>query len=70
VRRQNVDEVVRNAPSLDEVRFGDPDLEPPIKVARIGVDDFPIEFLGQSNAESRLADGGWTGNHDDAGTRF
>ena len=59
-----------NAPSLAEVRFGDPDVEPPVEVTRIGVDDLSTEFLGQSNAESGLADGGWTGNNHDAWARF
>jgi hypothetical protein len=62
--------VMRYAAALGEVRFSDPDVEPLIEVARIGVDDFSIEFLGQSNAERRLADCGRTGNHDDARARF
>src|SRR5215217_917487 len=70
VRRQDVDEVMRNAPSLVAARFGDPDVEPSIEVARIGVDDFTSEFLGEGNAECGLADSGRTGNHDDSWTRF
>jgi hypothetical protein len=61
---------MRDAPSLGEVRFGDPDVEPLIEVARIGIDDFAIEFLGQRNAERRLTDGGRAGNHDDALARL
>ena len=70
VRRQDIDEVMWNPPPLDKVRFGDADVEPPIEVPRIGVDHLTIELRGQCNAESRLADGGRTGNDDDARARF
>ena len=59
-----------NPPQIDEIRFGDADVEPPIEIARVGVDNLSIEFLGQFYAESRLADGGRTGNDDDARARF
>jgi hypothetical protein len=65
VRRQDVDEVMRNLPPLARVRFGDADVELPIEIARVGVDDLSIEFQGQFNAESRLADSGRTGDDDD-----
>ena len=70
VRRQDVDEVMGNPPPLSEIRFGDADVEPPIEIARVGVDNFSIEFHSQLNAESRLADGGRTSNDDDAWARF
>ena len=58
-----------NAPSLAKVRFGDADVEPPIEITRVGVDNFSTEF-SPDNAESRLADGGRTGNNHDAWARF
>ena len=61
---------MRDLPPLAKIRFGDADVEPPIEIARVGVDDLSVEFRGQFNAKSRLADGSWTGNDDDARARF
>jgi hypothetical protein len=70
IRRQDVDEVMRNSLPLVLVRFGDTDVKPPIEVPRISVDDFSAKFSSQGNAKSRLADGGGTGYHDNARARF
>jgi hypothetical protein len=70
VRRQDIDEVMWNPSSLDSIRFGDADVEAPIEVARVGIDHFAVEFRGKGDAERRLADGGRTGNDDDARARF
>jgi hypothetical protein len=61
---------MRNRPSLSGIRFGDANFESPIEIARVGVDNLSIEFRGQFNAESRLADGCRTSNDDDARERF
>src|SRR5829696_9332428 len=57
---------MRNPVPFSEVRFGDADIEALIEVSRIGIDDFAVEFRGESNPESRLADGRWTSDDDDA----
>src|SRR5215208_5278944 len=61
---------MRNLPPLAKIRLRDADVELPIEIARVGVDDLSIEFRSQLNAECRLADGGRTGNDDDARARF
>jgi hypothetical protein len=61
---------MRDPASLDEVRFGDADVEASIEVPRIGVDDLAFEFECQLDPERRLADGCRTGNDDDAGAPF
>ncbi len=55
MRGQDVDEVVWYSFLLGEIRFGHADVEPAVEISRIGTDDFPIERLGQRNAEGRLS---------------
>ena len=62
--------MMRNLAPLTRSRFGDTDVEPAIEIARVGVDNLSIEFRGQFNAESRLADGSRTSNDDDARAWF
>src|SRR5829696_2645452 len=57
---------MRNPVPFGEVRFGDADIEAPVEVSRIGIDDFAVEFRGKGYSESRLADGRRTGDDDDA----
>jgi hypothetical protein len=59
-----------NPPHLSRVRFGDTDVEPSVQIARVGVDDLTVELTSERDAEGRLANGGRTGDGDEASARF
>ncbi len=65
VRIEDVDKMVGHSPALDDVRLGDADVHAPIEVARVGVDDLPIEAQAELNPELCLADSGRPGNDDE-----
>src|SRR4051794_27472453 len=46
---------MRDSPPLHEIRFGNADVEPPVEIPRVGVDNLTTKFLRQLNAESRLS---------------
>lgn len=65
VRIEDVNEVVRHAPALDDIGLRDTDIHTPVEVAGVGVNDLPIEAQAQLDPELRFADSGWPGNHDE-----
>ena len=62
---QHVEHVVRNRETFGERWFGGADIETPIQLERIAIDDFPAESLGYSQGEGALSCPGWADNGKD-----
>ena len=50
--------MMRHAAAIRGVRLGRADIHPAIELARIGVDDFRVEALGERHRDGRFADAG------------
>ena len=65
VRRDEIDQVMRDAFALFERDFGGGDLDLFVDLDRITVDDFAVEFEGDFDSERAFAGSGWADDRDD-----
>jgi hypothetical protein len=56
---------MRDAAAFNDVRLRDADVHAAVEVPRIRVHDLPVEAKGELDAETGLANGGRSGDHDE-----